>query len=692
MVIVFIITIFLNLNNSAGNYGGSFSSQTTLSLPSTADKGDVVTVTTTTTDGSNPVPLGDLVMMQLLENEILGPSTDGSSIDLNNPVFEFSPSASITLRTIRIPIIDITNVNQITTSIQWKLSETMSGTPLIIGDLDKNELDDMIMGRNLLLTIGTFQTDVVSQGDWTEMHKEEFEEDNEDLQMNSEEVEENFEDMVNKKDIPEDDIQEETELGQKDPQPPVKEDMPISPNTLKPLTMADDVGEWAGMSDVYNYELDIRHEVLELIIPDECIFLCIAASTKPATLKDWERLYFDLPLFLIINIDDMLRTQSLIVDGVTIQGFNIIPLLKNIPVALKSIPDSKVRIESMIELIKDKKPIPVDLLSDIWALCDGKEKILYGIDIAIRAILLTMHNKKKFGGKSFTHIVGWLIALLKLRFLQIEDNLEFLPKFMRALFNDHNANTIKEVITSKIDGNKNEIRVSKVLAGIMMNKLKGVRKSPVSNEKSPPPPPLSKIPEVDVVADLDNDVAFIDKQEEQKEAIKNIEKKAKLGERNKSATNIEDSLVIDDVLEIPDEKEALANEEIEEITGILKLDQEVINQVGRLGADDIDIDNFLTKVFTEAIFPAIVPGILINDTQIDIIIGKFNRAGSASNVMTTQFTENFQSTLETCNDKSTQDHVREYAKKNFIEKTIKNCQNFSYNKEFVFELKNQLSL
>jgi len=91
----------------------------------------------------------------------LGPVTDGTITPVTVPVIKFRPYEDFTLHAIHLPISNVENIGA--PSISWYIYDDISAPALIEGDIHQNSISKMIIEENLLINIGTFQTD---PADW----------------------------------------------------------------------------------------------------------------------------------------------------------------------------------------------------------------------------------------------------------------------------------------------------------------------------------------------------------------------------------------------------------------------------------------------------------------------------------------------------------------------------------------------
>jgi hypothetical protein len=108
------------------------------------------------------------------------------------------------------------------------------------------------------------------------------------------------------------------------------------------------------------------------------------------------------------------------------------------------------------------------------------------------------------------------------------------------------------------------------------------------------------------------------------------------------------------------------------------LEKTVMEQVKATGIElqDKGIQDFLYKVLTEVLLPAIDPT-LTTFKEFEEVIEIFNRAGMETGVLTNVFTENFNAMVDLWHEGSA-----DLVMKQFVNKTIKNCDQFRYNEHF----------
>ena len=161
LLIVLLAVLFSQSGTAA--VGGPTPTFTALSVPGSMTPGDVIIVNSTTTLQGGGFPLlGDVTFLKISENMTLGPASDGSVTSATLPVIKFTPYDNFNLLAIGLPIKNITDIAAL--SVSWSIYDDLNASALIEGQINKNIIAKMISEENLLITIGSFQTDPV---DWT---------------------------------------------------------------------------------------------------------------------------------------------------------------------------------------------------------------------------------------------------------------------------------------------------------------------------------------------------------------------------------------------------------------------------------------------------------------------------------------------------------------------------------------------
>ena len=157
----FLIALILTTNSGNAAVGGPTQTFTVLSDPGSLNPGDTVTInSTTTTQGGGTPALGDVTFLKISDLMTLGPVSDGSTTSATLPVVKFTPYEDFTTLAIGLPVSNITNIGAL--YISWQIFDDLNGSSLIEGQINKNSVEKMITEENLLITIGTFQTDPVN--------------------------------------------------------------------------------------------------------------------------------------------------------------------------------------------------------------------------------------------------------------------------------------------------------------------------------------------------------------------------------------------------------------------------------------------------------------------------------------------------------------------------------------------------
>ena len=158
-IIITLILVLLSTNlQGSGLVGGGIETFTTLSVPSSINDGQNVTISTTTNTSSGGIPPLGAVNFIIVNDEVqIGPNDDGSTISADLPVIRFLPHKDFTLYGIHIPITTIANF--VGNSIAWSIHDNPDENSLISGDINVNDANKMISDGNLLITLGTIQTE-----------------------------------------------------------------------------------------------------------------------------------------------------------------------------------------------------------------------------------------------------------------------------------------------------------------------------------------------------------------------------------------------------------------------------------------------------------------------------------------------------------------------------------------------------
>jgi len=161
LLIILLAVLFIQSGTAA--VGGPTPTITALSVPGSITPGDIIIVNSTTTLQGGGFPLlGDVIFLKISDNMTLGPASDGSVTSATLPVIKFTPYDNFNLLAIGLPIENITDIAAL--SVSWSIYDDLNASALIEGQINKNIIAKMISEENLLITIGSFQTDPV---DWT---------------------------------------------------------------------------------------------------------------------------------------------------------------------------------------------------------------------------------------------------------------------------------------------------------------------------------------------------------------------------------------------------------------------------------------------------------------------------------------------------------------------------------------------
>jgi len=161
LFIVLFLSVLISFHSTNALVGGPGMTITLLSVPSEIQDGDTITINSTTSfqSGGFP-PMGEVTFLKISDQMTLGPNTDGTMTPVTVPVIKFRPYESFTLHAIHIPISNVENI--VGPAVYWYLYDNLSAPALVEGQIHKNSIDKMITEENLLITIGTFQTDPVN--------------------------------------------------------------------------------------------------------------------------------------------------------------------------------------------------------------------------------------------------------------------------------------------------------------------------------------------------------------------------------------------------------------------------------------------------------------------------------------------------------------------------------------------------